>query len=372
MLKQFMRVALIVVLLSSISILYGQSDLTTHIEELVNQSWPKDIQGLAIIAVQDGKTVYRSARGLANIELDVPMTPEMVFRIGSITKQFTAAAILLLEEQGKLKVEDTIDKYLPEYPSEQASIITIDHLLSHTSGVKNITEVPKYIDANDSRHWVTVSELIDYFKDYDLDFQPGEKYSYSNSGYMLLGAIIEAVSGKSYADFIQESIFDRLGMNNSHYDDYYKIIPNRISAYYETDEGIIHSEFMSMTRPYAAGGLLSTVDDLAIWDQALHSGKVLNETSYRKMTTNGTLNNGNKQIYGYGIFVSNNGLKTYDHGGGIGGFHSVIIHSETTNVENINKYFVAIISNFSDPKLLYRNKKNKMATDIIDLLNENR
>ncbi len=338
--KSSSRLALLIVISFSLTNVYAQRDLHSEIDLLVQNTFADDMPGAAIIVVKDGETLYRGAKGLANVELGVPLEPDMVFRLGSITKQFTSASIMLLEERGKLKLDDTIDKYLPEYPAEIASKITIEHLLTHTSGIVTYTGIPGYMFSDKIRRELSTNELVDVFKDLQPVSAPGEKWNYNNSGYVLLGAIIENVSASSYEDFVQENIFDKLGMENSHYGSHTRIIPNRVAGYEILGSNVSNARFLSMTQPHAAGSLLSTVDDLAIWDQALFSGKVVSPESFQKMTTAGVLNDGEKHSYGYGLMISEvNGRKIVAHGGGIFGFATSGIHIVDENL------FVAVFSN---------------------------
>src|SRR5262245_36905600 len=173
-------------------------DLETAINEVLEKSFKPNEPGAAVIVVKDGRVIFRKGYGMANLELGVPVEPDMIFRIGSVTKQFTAVAILMLAEQGKLSLNDEITKFLPEYPT-QGHKITVEHLLTHTSGIKSYTGLPEWRPL--WRKDVTMRELIDLFKDKPMEFAPGERWNYNNSAYVLLGAIIEKVSGQSYADF---------------------------------------------------------------------------------------------------------------------------------------------------------------------------
>jgi len=318
----------------------SNDNLVAQIDEVLQEIFVSDEPGATTIVIKDGDTLYRGAIGMANVELGIPLKPEMVFRIGSLTKQFTAAATLLLAEQGKLKLSDTIDKYLPNYPRQQASIITIEHLLTHTSGVFSYTSIPGYMFSDKLRRDLTTAELVDVFKDLEPDFAPGEKWQYSNSGYVLLGAIIEEASGMSYEDFVQKSIFDELGMENSYYGSNTKIIPNRASGYESNTGKLTNARFLSMTQPHAAGSLLSNVDDFAIWDEALFSGKLISKESLERMTTRGKLNSGEEHKYGYGVVImERNGHKIVAHSGGIFGFATSVIHIVDENL------FVAVFAN---------------------------
>jgi CubicO group peptidase (beta-lactamase class C family) len=270
----------------------------------------------AVLAAKDGKVLFKKGYGMANIELGVPNTPEMKFQIGSITKQFTSTAILQLEEKGLLSLDDPITKHLPDYPKETGDSITIHHLLSHTSGIPNYTSMPGVMD--NKALAVSVEDLLAIFKDEPLDFEPGEKYDYSNSNYIVLGAIIEKLTGKAYEDYIQENIFNPLGMVNSGYDHRDRIMKNRAAGYSEDENGdLINAEFVHMSSPYAAGALYSTVGDMFIWDQALYGEKLLKKSSLERMFTPV------KGNYGYGWVIDEAyGHKHIWHNGGIFGFYT--------------------------------------------------
>lgn len=287
----------------------------------LEQTYPSDGPGAAAIVVKEDKVVFRGASGLADMELGVPLSPDNVFRIGSITKQFTAAAIMLLADQGKLSVSDSINEYLPDYPTH-GHTITIENLLTHTSGVFNYTSIPGYFNGAEIRKDVSTDELIQVFADLPMDFSPGEKYRYSNSGYVLLGAIIEKASGQSYSDFIQTAIFDKLGLENSYYGGP-QLIPYRARGYQGTAGEYSNAGYLSMTQPHGAGALLSTVDDLAKWTAALFGGDLVSGKSLELMTTDYELNNGDSAGYGYGLGLSESfGARQIAHSGGIHGFAS--------------------------------------------------
>lgn len=276
--------------------------------------------GLSILVAKDGKTIYTKGFGMANLENNIKAEPKHVFEIGSITKQFTALSILMLEEQGKLSVDDGITKYIPDYPT-QGKTITLHHLLNHTSGIKSYTNMPSFMTL--ARTDMTPTELINVFKNEPMEFDPGTQYNYSNSGYILLGHIIEVVSGKSYAEFIKTNIFDKLGMTNSYYGSMTQLIPNRARGYSETDSGYRNANYLSMTIPYAAGSIMSTTEDLLKWQNAISANTLISESSLIKATNGSKLNNGEDIPYGYGWIKGNiRGSKTYEHSGGIFGYSS--------------------------------------------------
>jgi len=312
--------------------------LAKKINLFLEKTYPANEPGAAVLAMIDGKIILRKGYGMANLELGIPIKPEMVFRIGSITKQFTAVAIMKLAEEGKLSVTDDITKYLKGYPTHGHKI-TIHHLLNHTSGIKSYTNVQKFLSL--MRKDMTVKELIDSFKNQPMDFAPGERFLYNNSGYVLLGAIIEKVSGKNYETYIHENIFKPLGMNSSYYGINTRIIPLRASGYKKEKNEFKNADYLSMTLPYAAGSLLSTVDDLHRWYQALEAGKVLSQKSLEQMYTPTKLNNGKTQNYGYGWSLGTSfEEKIIHHGGGINGFTTYALRVPE------KKVFVTVLTNF--------------------------
>lgn len=313
------------------------AELAREIDAFFSQRISADGPGAVVLAVKDGKVVLRKGYGLANMELGVPIKPAMVFRIGSITKQFTSAGIMMLLEEGKISLDDEITKFMPDYPT-RGNKITIHNLLNHTSGIKS------YDDRQD--FFVTIrndfkpAEFVEVFKNEPLDFKPGEQFKYNNSGYFLLGVIIEKVSGKTYEEFINERIFKPLGMRNSYYGSHSRIIPNRATGYQATKNGHINADYISMTQVYAGGALLSTADDLWAWTKALHSGKVVSQKSFKLMTTATKYAGSQTQKYGYGLWLNSLfGEKSVEHGGGINGF---ITHALYLPEKNI---FVTVLTN---------------------------
>ncbi len=276
--------------------------------------------GLSIGIAKGDKILLAKGYGVADIELAVPATKETVYRIGSITKQFTAAAILLLVEDKRISLDDPITRFLPDYPAGDHKI-TIRHLLQHTSGIKSFTSLPSY--RKEIRKDTSHEEIIDRFKDIPLNFAPGEKFRYCNSGYYLLGVIVEKVAEKPYAEFLEQRVFQPLGLKKTSYDKQTRIIPNRASGYARGWSPLRNAPYVSMTQPFAAGALVSTVEDLIAWQRGLVSGKLLGADSYKLMTTPGKLNDGKPINYGLGLFIRKiNGHLAVRHGGGINGFRS--------------------------------------------------
>jgi CubicO group peptidase (beta-lactamase class C family) len=270
----------------------------------------------SILVARDGQVLAAKGYGKANLEHGVPNTPRTKFRLGSITKQFTATAILQLEQRGKLSLEDPVKKHLSGAPSTWDRV-TVHHLLTHTSGIPSYTDLPGYMKTMFMP--VTVDEMIAKFRDLPLEFQPGEKFKYDDSGYFLLGAIIERVAGERYEDYVRKSIFEPLGMRDTGYDHFETILPNRASGYIQAKGKVEHAAYLDMSQPYSAGSLYSTVEDLLIWDQALYTEKLLPKTVLERMFKPF------KDNYAYGWTVDRAfNRKRIAHGGGINGFNTMI------------------------------------------------
>jgi CubicO group peptidase (beta-lactamase class C family) len=316
-------------------------DVAASIDAMLSGVYKAGEPGAAVIAVKDGRVVFRKGYGMGNLELDVPIKPEMVFRIGSVTKQFTAGAIMILAEQGLLTPQDDITRFLPDYPT-RGQRITIEHLLTHTSGIRNYTNFPEW--PSRMRLDLTLPALIDSFKSQPTEFGAGERFNYSNSGYILLGAIIEKASGQSYEDFLRRQIFEPLGMSHSYYGSTSPIIPSRVSGYDKQAGAFVNASYLSMTQPYAAGSLLSSVDDLARWDEALSTEKLLKKSSLERIFTPFKLTNGESTDYGYGWSIgAQDGFPLYEHGGGINGFLCHVMRMPENHV------YVALLSNNASP-----------------------
>ncbi len=240
-------------------------------DEVMNGLVTPEGPGAAVAVRQGGEVVHSAGYGLANVEWGNPIDTETVFRIGSITKQFTAAAILRLAADGKLAIDDPIERHLPDYPIRERRI-TLRHLLNHTSGVKSYTAMPVFMEimARD----LPLVELIARFREAPPDFAPGERYLYNNSGYVLLGAVIEAASGKSYEAFLREIFFEPLGLARTSYLHNHTIVPKRASGY-ALARTLLNAALISMTLLHAAGALGSTAEDLLGWELALRGGRAV-------------------------------------------------------------------------------------------------
>lgn len=314
--KYFIKPLFLFLYLLFISTGFSQT-LESKIDNLLETKYKQDGPGAVALVAKNGNIIYRKAFGKSNLELDVAMIPENVFEIGSITKQFTAVSILILLEQGKLNLDDEITKFIPEYPTQE-KIITVHHLLTHSSGIKSYTSMSSFMKT--AKEDKTPKELIDVFKNEEMDFDPGEKFLYNNSGYILLGYIIEKLSGQSYAEFIEENIFKKINMNSSYYGSMSKVIKNRARGYQDKD-GYVNADYLSLTLPYAAGSIMSSVDDMLKWQQALKNNVFVKQETLKLAYTNYSLNNGEKINYGYGwAFNDLNGVPTIEHGGGIFGY----------------------------------------------------
>jgi len=309
---------LVLVLLPAFS--FAASDeVLNDVQSFLTETYAPDRPGASIVIMEKGEIVHQAGYGLANVELGVPISPDTIFRVGSVTKQFTAAGIMLLQQRGELSVDDQITKYLPDYPTH-GHIITIENLLNHTSGIKSYTNIPGYMD-QEIRRDLTTDALIDVFENQPMEFAPGDRWNYNNSGYVLLGAIIETVSGQSYEDFIAENIAGPLELESTLYGGP-KLIPNRASGYgFDDDGNVVNAGFLSMTQPHAAGSLLSTTGDLADWHKALTGGEFIHDESYEQMTSVAVFNDGETFPYGFGLGVGElRSRRMISHGGGIHGF----------------------------------------------------
>ncbi|MCI3937237.1 beta-lactamase family protein [Chryseobacterium aahli] len=306
------------------SIVSNAQDLNRKIDSLIQAEF-KEINGPGgvFLIAKKGKPIYKKAFGMANLELDSQLNTNSVFQIGSMTKQFTAIAILMLEEHGKLKVSDAVSKYIPSYPNGDK--ITIHDLLTHTSGIKDFTKMKALQDI--AQKEMTPEQMVDFFKNEPVDFAPREKFDYNNSGYVVLGYIIELASGGSYEDFIKKNIFDKAEMTNSFYASDRKIIKNRAFGYHKKSSGYVNKTMINFSVPFSSGSLMSTLDDMLKWQNALNHNLLLTSKEETKAFTKYKLNNGQEIEYGYGWHLKNiNGTPTREHGGSIFGFKSMAVY----------------------------------------------
>ncbi len=277
--------------------------------------------GAALAIIKDGKIIYKRGYGMAKLEDNIVMTPSKIFDIGSVSKQFTAACIAILVKEGKISLDDDIRKYIPEMPKYQRPI-TIRHLIHHTSGLRDYNALLSFAGFRPDSDCPTVEEALKIITSQKkLNFAPGEEYSYSNTGYFLMGLIVERVSGKTLNEFAQENIFKPLGMKNTLFqDDHTQIIKNRASGYSPSEGGYKFN--MSNWDEVGDGNVYTSVEDLYLWDQAFYNHK-LGKDLMEMLHTVGELNNGKKIKYAFGLVIDEyKGLRVVQHGGAWAGFRA--------------------------------------------------
>jgi CubicO group peptidase (beta-lactamase class C family) len=307
------------IFLLSISCL-AQNSVETKVDEYIRaEMHAQQIPGLALAVIKDGKMVIARGYGLANVEHQVPVKPETIFQSGSTGKQFTATAVMMLFEEGKLSLDDKITKYFPDRP-EAWQNITVRHMLAHTSGMTD------YSQDFDLRRDYTEDELYQRIKPIPLAFQPGEKWSYSNLAYVMLGILIHKVSGKFYGDFLQERIFKPLEMTTARIISESDIVPNRAAGYRVVNGQLKNQDWVSPSlNTTADGALYLTIYDMAKWDAALYTDKLLKTSSLEQMWTPVKLNDGNRHPYGFGWALGKvRGHRIIEHGGAWQGFKAQI------------------------------------------------
>ena len=301
----------------------------------------RQIPGLALLVVRDGKTVKQKGYGFSNVELQVPVKPETLFQSGSMGKQFTAAAVMMLVEEGKIGLDDPLTKYLPDAPTSWNQV-KARHLLSHTGGFGD------YPEKFDFRKDYTEDELLKIVEGIPLAFEPGTKWTYSNLGYLTLGVLIHKVTGQFYGDFLQERIFKPLGMRTTRIINEADIIPNRSAGYQLVKKELKNQGWVSPTlNTTADGSLYFSIVDLAKWDAALHERKLLKPSSYELMWTPVKLNDGkpNKDGYGFGWFIHDDkGHHVIEHAGAWQGF--------TANISRYvdDKMTIVVLTNLAGAK----------------------
>ena len=315
------------------------SDFKAKADAIVAKAGTADGPGVAVVVTENGVVKYRAGRGLADLGTKAPITPTTTFRYASITKQFTAAAIMKLVDRGQVSLDDPLTKYLPDYPGPGGAA-TVRQLLNHTSGIVPYTQIPEWAALADSGAGITTQGLIDLFKNKPLQFQPGERYNYNNSGYVLLGAILEKVTGKSWDQAVIDLATGPAGLKSIMGGTHEAKVKGMASGYTEEDGKIVPAPVLHMSQPHAAGALIGTADDLARWGNALHSGKIVSVASYRAMTAAGKLTNGESIQYGFGLVPSDvRGRATIGHNGGINGFVTSSVYVADP------KIFVVVLAN---------------------------
>ena len=310
--------------------------------------WDKpDAPGCALAIIKDGEILYKRGYGMANLELNIPISPQTVFYIGSVSKQFVALCVAMLEKQGKLSFDDDIREYVPELP-EYGTPIAIRHLIHHTSGLRDYLTLLDIAGIDFGFfHQQDVLDLISRQK--ELNFDPGEEYLYSNSGYFLLGIIVERASGKTLREFAEKNIFKPLGMKNSRFhDDYQMIIKNRATGYFPAGEEK-YKNYLTTYDCVGAGGLYTSVEDLFLWNQNFYHCRVGGKDLIDRMHTRGELNDGETLDYAYALVISSyKGLNTVQHGGALGGYRSAIIRFPE---QDFSVICLANLSSFNPVKL---------------------
>ncbi|HEV2801863.1 MAG TPA: serine hydrolase [Pyrinomonadaceae bacterium] len=335
----------------------GGADKAARIDEYLTRAHKNgQFNGAALVA-ENGKVIYKKGLGWANMEWNIPNETDTKFRLGSITKQFTAALMLQLVEQGKVKLDGKLSEYLPEYRKDVGDKVTVHHLLTHTSGIPSYTSQPKFLDEV-SRDPYTVVDFVKKYTSGDLEFEPGTKFRYNNSGYFLLGAIIEKIHGKPYEQVIKEQIFEPLGMKNSGYDHHNTILPKRASGYQKTATGYTNAPYLDMSIPYAAGSLYSTVEDLYLWDQALYADKIVSAKN-KELMFKPFLDG---YAYGWGVRKvtfdkTKETVNSVSHSGGINGFNTLLVRYPE------QKHLIVLLDNTSQGGSL-----NGISRDLTNIL----
>jgi CubicO group peptidase (beta-lactamase class C family) len=340
------------------SSIIGQSK-SEKIDQLISKyNEYRYFNGSALVA-ENFNVFFIKGYGLANMEWNIPNAPDTKHRLGSITKQFTSMLIMQLVQKGKIKLDGKLTEYLPYYRKDTGDRITIEMLLTHSSGIPSYTGKQNFF-SEVSRKFYKPDDFVKEQCSGDLEFEPGRQFAYNNSGYFILGAIIEKLSGKSYAEVLKENIFDPLGMKNTGYDLAEPILEKRASGYEKNLNGYRNAPFLDMSLPYAAGSLYSTVEDLLIWDKALQTEKLLSKKLMDEIFKPRIDAFGGKYAFGWSIMKKKIGSEEYEvitHGGGINGFNTI-------------NYF---IPKNGDVVILFSNAGGaplgEMADKIIDILN---
>lgn len=315
------------------------AEFARYADGVLSGAYAPDGPGVAVLVMRGDEVLYRGARGEADVDGDVPLKPGDHFRIGSVTKQIAAAGLLTLVEAGKVSLDDPLSKYLPDYPG--GAKVTIEQLLNHTSGIKSYTDMPGTMEGPIQRD-LTTAQLVDYFKAEAPEFGPGEGWKYNNSGYVLVGAVIEAASGQPWHEYLEKTLFEPLGMRDTGYGHDPAVVAKQVKGYSTDGTRPTPAKPLSMTQPHAAGALVSTVDDLARWNRALHEGRVLKSDTYTRMIT--PVGKAAESGYGYGISATKvRGTPALEHGGGIFGFTSHLTYVPGPDVT------VAVLHNSNVP-----------------------
>ncbi len=319
------------------------ADLKAKADAIVEAAFPADGPGGAVIVTRGGRTIYAAGRGLADVEAGRPITPDSVFRLGSITKQFTAAVILQLVQEGRIGLDDPVSRFFPDYPQPGAAA-TVRQLLNHTSGIQSYTGIPGWMTEENTSRAYTTAEMIALSRDLPSPTPPGQAWAYNNSGYVLLGAIIEQVTGRPWHQAVAERIAGPLGLGTIAYGADRESGEDMARGYTDQGGNVRPARRIHMSVPHAAGGLVGTVGDLARWAHALHHGRVVSPALYAAMTAPAPLPEGRTHPYGFGVrFDEVRGRATIEHGGGIFGYNTDSIYIPSEDL------FVAAFTNTDSP-----------------------
>ena len=335
---------------------YGQIKESAAINRIFSEWNTADSPGCALGIMRDGQLIYAKGYGMANLEYNIPNSPSSVFRIGSTSKQFTAACTILLVEQGKLSLDKTLKDIYPDFP-DYAKKITIRHLLNHTSGIRDYLQLAYLKGLGDDDFYQDKDIMKWLVNQSDLNFTPGNEFLYSNSGYWLLGQIVQEITGMNMADYAKKEIFDPLGMSNTHFhNDHTQIVKNRASGYIPNDKNGFKISMTTLDM-IGDGGIFTTINDIKLWDDAYYNPGVLSKKFWEMMTKQGILNNGEVIDYASGLFIGEyKGLKTVSHGGAFVGFRAELIRFPEEH------FSVAIFTNRGDAN------PTKMAYQVADIL----
>lgn len=327
--------------------------MKAYAEQLLDlQKVAPDGPGVTVLVARGDQLLYKGARGMASLELGVPLQPDQLMRIGSVTKQFAAAALLKQIDAGKARLDDPVSRFLPDYPN--GARITLLQLLNHTSGIKSYTGIPGYMDGP-IRSDLSTADLVKVFRDLPVDFAPGEKWAYNNSGYVLVGAVVEAISGKSWHESIDELLLRPARITSVHYPAADRIFKGMAQGYTLNDRReVAPAGFLSMTQPHAAGALVANTEGLWRWNQALHGGQLISAASYQRMIT--PEGAAQPRFYGFGIGAGTlRGQPLLSHGGGIHGFASMLSYLPKTQTT------VVILRNSDGPGFAMDTVSRKLA-----------
>ncbi|GLQ21336.1 serine hydrolase domain-containing protein [Algimonas porphyrae] len=318
----------------------GDDDFASEALSLLRDAYPEDGPGAAAIVTKDNETLFIDGHGLADLAEGRPIQANTVFRYASITKQFAAATLMLLAEDGRVDLDAPIGNYLPDYP-EPGRAIAVRHLLNHTSGIPSYTGIPGWMAETNTARAYTTDEMVAVFEDLPADFAPGDQFAYNNSAYLLLGAVIEAVTGQSWSDAVKDRITKPLGIDTIESGLLEGEIDRMATGY---TAGNAASQRIHMSVPHAAGALIGDVQGLADWANAFHDGEVVSAESYAAMTRPTVTNDGEDVPYGYGLsFAELRGHPTIGHSGGIFGFSTDSVYIPSEDI------FVAVLANSDNP-----------------------